>query len=169
MQEQAAVTEEPVAKDAKKGGDKKNTKADRENKKAAALAARQSKVTQEKEYTKDPNDPSADKFGDRELNRSQSDPEQRYAKKFTEVHQLDESLAGQEVIVRGRLSGSRPAGKKLVFIVIRECFSTVQALLSVEGSISQGMAEYARRIPKESIVEVKAKVVLPEAPIQGCS
>lgn len=31
------------------------------------------------------------------------------------------------------------------------------------------MAEYARRIPKESIVEVKATVVVPEKEVQGTS
>jgi aspartyl-tRNA synthetase len=43
-------------------------------------------------------------------------------------------------------------------------------LLTVaEGSVSTGMAEYSRRIPKESIIEVIAKVVKPDRPIQGCS
>lgn len=31
------------------------------------------------------------------------------------------------------------------------------------------MAEYARRIPKESIIQIKAKVIVPENPIKGCS
>ena len=31
------------------------------------------------------------------------------------------------------------------------------------------MAEYTRRIPKESIIELKAKVVVPEKPILGTS
>ena len=31
------------------------------------------------------------------------------------------------------------------------------------------MAEYTRRIPKESIIEVKAKVIVPEKPVQGTS
>jgi aspartyl-tRNA synthetase len=151
--------------------DKKNSKAERERKKEEARRAREeaSKKGQQ-EWKKDPNDPCAHKFGDCELNRSQSNPELRYAKKFTEVHQLDETLAGQEVIVRGRLHQSRAQGKKMVFIVIRERFSTVQAGLFVnEPEISTGMAEYARRIPKESIIEVKAKVVVPEQAVKGCS
>jgi hypothetical protein len=121
-----------VAEEVKKGAEKKDSKAEREAKKAARLAERQGKAQKDAEFKKDPNDPCADKFGDLELNRSQSDPELRYAKKFTEVHQIDESLVGQEVIVRGRLASSRPAGKKLVFIVIRERFSTVQATLFVQ-------------------------------------
>lgn len=104
------------------------------------------------------------------MNRSQSNPDTRYAKKFTEVHELNETHVGQEVIIRGRLHSSRAAGKKLVFIVIRERFATVQAILAVnDPDVSPGMAEYTRRIPKESIIEVKAKVVQPEKPIEGCS
>lgn len=107
--------------------EKKNTKAEREAEKQRRLAERQAQASKKKEeeYRKDPNDPCADKFGDRELNRSQSDPAKRYEKKFTEVHELDDSKVGQEVIVSGRLHSSRPAGKKLVFIILRERFATV--------------------------------------------
>ena len=171
-QEETTPVEEkqtvPVVEEAKK--EKKDGKGEREAKKAQRLADRQTKTAVQNEFKKDPNDPCASKFGDLELNRSQSDPELRYVKKFTEVSQLDESLVGQDVIVRGRLHGSRTAGKKLVFVVLRERFATVQALLMVNlPEISEGMAEYTRRIPKESIVEVRAKVTLPEKPIQGCS
>ena len=164
-------TTEPVVEESKKGGaEKKDGKAERDAKKQARLAERQAKTTKDTEYKKDPKDTCAHKFGDLELNRSQSDPELRYAKKFTEIHDIDEKLVGQDIIVRGRLHGSRSAGKKLVFIVIRDRFSTVQATLFVaEPEISQGMAEYTRRITKESIIEVYAKVVVPENPIQGCS
>jgi hypothetical protein len=31
------------------------------------------------------------------------------------------------------------------------------------------MVEYARRIPKESIIDIKAKVTIPEKPVAGCS
>jgi aspartyl-tRNA synthetase len=164
-------TTEAVVEESKKGGaEKKDGKAERDAKKQARLAERQAKTTKDAEYKKDPKDTCAHKFGDLELNRSQSDPELRYAKKFTEIHDIDETLVGQDIIVRGRLHGSRSAGKKLVFIVIRDRFSTVQATLFVaEPEISQGMAEYTRRITKESIIEVYAKVVVPENPVQGCS
>ena len=71
------------------------------------------------EYKKDPNDPSADKFGELEINRSQSDPEQRYAKRYTEVHNLDQTFANQEVLVRGRLHTTRAVGKNC-FLIVRE-------------------------------------------------
>lgn len=124
---QAEAAVDTTAESKKAPAEKKDSKADRDAKKQARLAERQTKtqVQKEAEFKKDPNDPCADKFGDLELNRSQSDPELRYAKKYIQVHELNESLAGQEVFLRGRLHSSRPQGKKLVFIVIREQFATV--------------------------------------------
>lgn len=81
---------------------------------------------------------------------------------------LDETLAGQEVLVRGRLHASRGTGK-MCFIVVREQFATVQAVLAVSEGISKGMVTFAAKIPKESIVDVKAVVTVPEKPVQTCS
>ena len=41
--------------------------------------------------------------------------------------------------------------------------------LLVSENLSKNMFEYAKRIPKESIVEIKGKVTIPDKPIQGCS
>ena len=66
---------------------------------------------------------SAHLFGDREIIRSQVESSVRLTKKFTEVHSIDESLKGQDVIVRGRLHNTRGKGS-LAFLVIREqCFT----------------------------------------------
>jgi len=35
--------------------------------------------------------------------------------------------------------------------------------------ISKGMVKYAQKIPKESIVEIVARVIQPEGPITSCS
>lgn len=133
------------------------------------MAARQNKAAaQGEENKKDPNDPSADLFGERELIRSQGDPEIRFTKVFTKVCDIDESLAGKEIIVRARLHNSRSKGK-LAFFVLREQYSTVQGLLSAEGKISKGMVNYSAKVPKESIIEVKAQVVIPKTPVDTCS
>lgn len=164
--EQQPGTEQPAG-EATKDQKKVNTKHEKEKKKAERLAARQKKTVEE-EYKKDPNDPSAHLFGELELNRSQSDPEQRYARKFTAVKDLEEAHNGQEVLVRGRLHASRATGK-MCFVVIREQFATVQAVLAVSESISKGMVTFAAKIPKESIVDVKAIVTIPEKPVHTCS
>ncbi len=115
----------------------------------------------------DPNDPCIHRFGDLELNRSHSNPDERYSKVYTPIKELTEALKDQEVYIQARLHASKPKGK-LCFFTLREQFSTVQAGLFIESS-SKGMIEFARRIPKESIIEVKAKVVVPEGEIKSTS
>lgn len=39
----------------------------------------------------------------------------------------------------------------------------------VGDNISKGMIDYARRIPKESIIDVKALITVPEKPIERCT
>ena len=92
----------------------------------------------------------------------------RFTKKILDVKEVDEKLAGQSIVVRGRLHNSRAKGK-LCFVVIRQQFSTVQAMLSVDDIISKGMVTYASKVPRESIIEVKAKVIIPEKPVETCS
>lgn len=58
---------------------------------------------------------------------------------------------------------------KAAFLVLRENFYTMQACLFVEEGISQGMVDYIRRIPKESIVVVTGLVHIPDAPIKKCT
>ena len=140
----------------------------REAKKKERLAAKQAAAASKDEAKKDPNDPSAHLFGERELNRSQGDPELRFTKSFTHVQDIDASLDGKEVVVRGRLHHSRGKGK-LIFIVIRQQYASIQAVLAVDKVISKGMVDFASKIPKESIIEVKAKVTVPEKPVDTCS
>ena len=72
------------------------------------------------------------------------------------------------MIVRGRVHNSRAKGK-LCFLVLREQFSTVQASLFVNDDTSKGMVTYASKIPKESIIEIKGKVLKTEKDIESCS
>lgn len=100
--------------------------------------------------------------------RSQGDPEIRHTKIFTEVKSIDASLEGKEVIVRCRLHNTRAKGK-LCFMVLRHQYSTIQAILEADETISKGMVNFAGKVPKESIVEVVAKVIVPEKPVTTCS
>jgi len=134
--------------------------------KAARLAKRQAGAKKDGGNKED--DISKDLYGERPLNRSQGDPELRFTKKFTEVLAVSEELQGQDVIVRGRLHKTRGKGK-VIFIVIRHQFSTIQAVLSVSEKISQAMVKFAGGVPKESIIEVNATVTVPETPVDGCS
>lgn len=126
--------------------------------KAERLAKRQKKVAaQVEENIKDPKDLSAALFGEVELNRSQGDPELRFKKVFTDIKDIDESMVDKEIIVRGRLHNSREQGKTLAFLVLRQQYSTVQAVIAAdEKVISKGMVGYSVKVPNESIVEIKA-------------
>ena len=92
------------------------------------MEAQQKKAAAEAEAVKDPNDPSAHLFGEKELNRSQGDPELRFTKNLTPVGDIDHKLDGQEIIVRARLHNSRAQGK-LCFIVLRQQYASIQAVM----------------------------------------
>jgi aspartyl-tRNA synthetase len=103
-----------------------------------------------------------------ELIRSQISAEERHAKKYIEIKDIDDSLDGQEIRIRGRLHNSRAKGKQC-FIVVRQAFATVQACLFAGDGISPGMVKYSGKIPRESIIEIVAKAVKPDQPINGAS
>jgi len=119
-------TPEQLAKEAKAKAKKEAAaanKAAKEAKKNERLRARQEAEAAKNVFVKDPNDPCADKFGDRELNRSQCDPEVRFQKVYTAVKDLDATKADQEVRIRCRVHNSRSKGK-MAFIVCREGYAT---------------------------------------------
>jgi aspartyl-tRNA synthetase len=53
--------------------------------------------------------------------------------------------------------------------VLREQFATIQAVAGQSEVISKGMIKYAGKIPKESIIDVKGIVTVPEKPVETCS
>ena len=180
--EQPSKEEKDAAKDAAKEAKKKKQeekKAKKAAEKAAKEAAKKAKKEEEERkkntFIRDPNDPCVDLFGDRPLNRSQDDPNIRFQKKYVAVKDLDQTLVGQEVRVRCRVHNSRGGGSNC-FIEGRESYATVQFVMFVnleetaeKYKISKGMVKYAQKIPKESIVEIVAKVIQPEGPITSCS
>ena len=163
-------TDEEIALGDIPAEEKKEEKKDtREAKKAERLAARQQKAAKtEEEINIDPNDVSAGIFGERELNRSQGDPEIRFTKKFTEVGQLDTSKKDEQVIVRARVHNVRGKGGLAFFVLREQCF-TVQAVMANDDKISKHMVAWCSKVPKESIIEVKATVTVPEKPVEGCT
>jgi prolyl-tRNA editing enzyme YbaK/EbsC (Cys-tRNA(Pro) deacylase) len=150
--------------------EKKEEKKDtREAKKAERLAARQQKVAKTEEEIKiDPNDKSAGIFGERELNRSQGDPELRFTKTFTSVGELTDSRKDESVIVRARVHNVRGKGGLAFFVLREQCF-TVQAVMANDDNISKHMVAWCSKVPKETIVEVKATVTVPQKPVEGCT
>jgi hypothetical protein len=88
---------------------------------------------------------------------------------WTDVANLTPALAGQAVLVRARVHTVRGKGKS-AFLVLRQATSTVQAVLFVDDeTVSKGMVKYACAIPRESIVDMEATLVAPQAAIEACS
>ena len=165
---QVEKTPEELAKDAKKKAKKEAAAAKKAEKEAEKARKKAEEEAKKHALVKDPNDPSAAFFGETPLNRSQCDPELRFEKKYTDVQDLSAEMADSVVRVRCRVHRSRGKGNAC-FIVGREGYSTVQAVLFKGDNISKGMVTFASKIPRESIIELVAKVTVPENPIEGCS
>lgn len=118
------------------------------------------------------NDPSSHLYGERPLNRSQGDPELRFQKKLNSIEELNATYDGKEVLVRARLHQSRDKGV-ICHIELRQQYYTVQAVLKAGNdsgvNVSKLMVNFAGSVPKESIVEIKAKAVVPNEPVTGCT
>ena len=128
-------------------------------KKQERLAKRQ----EQSGAAKKEDDPSANFYGDLPLNRSQSDPEKRYEKVFTNVQDITAEKVGQEVLIRGRAHAVTGKGS-IAFVIVRQGYYTVQATASVGETISKGMIKFLQKVNKESIVDVLATVA--EADVQ---
>ena len=150
-----------LEKDKKKAEHKKKN----QEVKGEAKGETDKKTEEQEEYVKDPNDPCAHLFGDRELIRSNCDSEIRFQKKYHKLSDLTEALKDETVVIRAR--AHRMTGKgQAAFIVLRDRYNTAQACIFVEEGISKGMVEFCRRISRESLVEIKGLVHIPDAPIK---
>jgi len=79
------------------------------------------------------------------MNQSTCDPEVRFTKKYTEIADVSEKLAGKQIRIRGRLDNTRKAGSKGAFLVMRDRYDTIQCVMFAgdEPKISAGMVKFA--------------------------
>ncbi|PWY98511.1 aspartyl-tRNA synthetase [Testicularia cyperi] len=111
-------------------------------------------------------------------------PEQRarygdhYPEEWDRDHQRWNSIidipenveVGAEVTLRARIHTIRDVSSHLVFIVLRQQISTIQAVLAEEEDVITGhMVRWAKRLPLESIVLVRGRVQKPREPITGAT
>jgi aspartyl-tRNA synthetase len=66
---------------------------------------------------------------------------------------IDESLIGKTVLVRARVHNSKLQGN-LIFLTLREQFSTIQVVAQKTDVISKLMIQWLGKIPNESIVDI---------------
>ncbi|XP_055605968.1 aspartate--tRNA ligase, cytoplasmic [Uranotaenia lowii] len=88
---------------------------------------------------------------------------------FVPVHELSGCAKESLVWVRGRVHTSRSKGKQC-FLVIRQQSSTVQCIVAVNDStVSKQMVKFSGSVPRESIVDIKAKVIPVPTRIESCT
>ncbi|KAJ9478034.1 putative Aspartate--tRNA ligase, cytoplasmic (putative) [Pseudozyma hubeiensis] len=82
----------------------------------------------------------------------------------------DDAQIGDTVTLRARIHTIRDVSSHLVFIVLRQQISTIQAVLAEENGVITGhMVRWAKRLPLESIVVVRGKLQKPREPITGAT
>ncbi|XP_056649128.1 aspartate--tRNA ligase, cytoplasmic [Diorhabda carinulata] len=145
------VDDKPNENAASKAALKKEAK---KAEKAAKKAEHKQAGGENLQNVKEEVDVSLGKYGKLPLIQSNAKNSDR---KFLIVSELNKSLSGQNVWVRARLHTSRARGKQC-FIVLRQKEFTVQAILNVSDVVSKSMVKFSSGIPKESILDIEAKV-----------
>ncbi|KAL1517609.1 hypothetical protein ABEB36_001350 [Hypothenemus hampei] len=133
--------------------------------KAAKKAEHKAESAQSSVSVSSEEDVSVGKYGTLPLIQSDLSAPKR---SFIYVKDLDDSLTGKQVWVRGRLHTSRARGKQC-FIVLRQKEFSVQILINVSESISKAMVKFSSNISKESIVDIEATVAKVPSAVAGCS
>ncbi|XP_058122248.1 aspartate--tRNA ligase, cytoplasmic [Anopheles ziemanni] len=110
-------------------------------------------------------DHSAGRYGPMKMIQS---AEKYVERVFVTVSDLSQCAKDSEVWVRGRVHTSRCKGKQC-FLVLRQQSSTVQCLLAVNDVVSKQMVKFSGSIPRESIIDIKAKVIPVEQRIESCT
>jgi ergosteryl-3beta-O-L-aspartate synthase len=87
-----------------------------------------------------------------------------------DIDTITEEMIDQEVVFRARLHHFRAMGAKLVFLILRQQITTLQAVLVEQpGIVSQLMLHWAEHIRTGSVVRVKGIVQKPGVPVKSAS
>lgn len=169
-----AVFEQPKKSKSKKSkkdkgetGDKKGPSAkelrklERERKMKEAAEAKAKKEGDKKATQAAAEAETASRFGDLPLNQSQTFT----GREWTRIADLGPGHVNRTVLVRARVHTTRLQGAKMAFILLRQGVHTVQALVRVSGI----MVAYVDTLPKESIVDVEAKVLAAPEPVTSAT
>ncbi|XP_058828892.1 aspartate--tRNA ligase, cytoplasmic [Topomyia yanbarensis] len=88
---------------------------------------------------------------------------------FVPVHELSSNMKDSVVWVRGRVHTTRSKGKQC-FLVLRQQSSTVQCVVAVnDDTVSKQMVKFSGSVPRESIVDIKARVIPVANKIEACT
>lgn len=117
----------------------------------------------------EPDEQMRRKFGSLSLTeiqeRSHKAPRTSLANLLQRGRELKE---GEDVIFQARVHAIRRMSAHLVFIVLRQQITTVQAVLKEHaGEVSQAFVVWAEHIPIETVVLVKGQLKRPNEPVQA--
>ena len=158
----AAPQQQQVSeKNKEKNAAKAAAKAEKEAKKAAQRAERERR---EREKTDRLAGKGQENFGDTPLIQSQEITD----KVWTRIEQLNPSLGGQTVLIRGHLRTVRGAGKA-VFCLVRSTVYSVQGVAFESKETPNAMIKYISGLPLESVVDVKGVVQVPDQPVESAT
>jgi len=87
---------------------------------------------------------------------------------FTELSELNSSLAGKEVWIRARVYNTRGKGNSC-FVVLRRTIFTVQATIFKSDSIPKEMVKFVDSVSKESVVDILGVVTKAPEPITAAT
>lgn len=124
---------------------------------------------EEESFSRNHGDVALDELKSTEDPRAGNWREAVEGKEWTDVGELVESMAGREVLIRGRVHANRPKSSRLGFLIVRQSGFEVQCVVteSKENGVSVGMVKFVRQLSGESIVDVIGYVVLPKKPVTG--
>eukprot|EP00835_Amoeboradix_gromovi_P006896 NODE_933_length_2957_cov_0.476907.p1 type:complete len:421 gc:universal NODE_933_length_2957_cov_0.476907:180-1442(+) len=107
------------------------------------------------------NDESKGKYGELPLNQSQQKTNTVYAS-FTKLS----DFLDKDVVVIGRVHAIRGKGK-MVFVVIRQGYETLQCIIQQSEGFSKLMLKFIQQQQPESMVKIKG--VVKTAEVSGCT
>lgn len=139
---------------------KKQQKDAEKSKRKAETAAR----LESEAAARDKDDCSIGCYGDSPIIQST----EKTDRKWTHIRELVGAKAGQTFLIRARVHTRRGAGK-LCFLVLRQQYHTVQAVVAVSDSVSKQMVKFASDLHLESIVDLEGVLTSAPEPITGCS
>ncbi|XP_005095117.1 aspartate--tRNA ligase, cytoplasmic [Aplysia californica] len=161
----SAQGDQVIGPDGKPISKKALKKQQKDAEKAAKKAEYKKQNTQEgAEQEVQTEDQSAGRYGNLPLNQSQ----ERLDRRLYKVNELQPSISGQKIWVRGRLHTCRSKGKQC-FFVIRQQKWTVQVFAMQNENISKQMIKFVSSVSAESIIDVEGTVQKTDQKIQSCT
>lgn len=158
-QEQSKKAAKKAAKDAVKAAKKAEHK-------ASAAAAAAGEKGQQEVTGADDKDYAEGLYGVTTMIQSTHKHSQR---NFVPVYELSNCAKDAIVWVRGRVHTTRSKGKQC-FLVLRQQSSTVQCIVAVnDTTVSKQMVKFSGSVARESIIDIKAKIVLVPTKIESCT